>query len=203
MALGRWCTEARAGAIQARAGSDTARSGTTAHGVELHFAGSSVNVQTERAEEPGCLHVILESKRCGGIDSQFIGSLHQELEQQNQRALLPNGKGVAESAELHPSSNSEHHAVSGQGSPDVEHPISYAQLDFATLLMDNPGARPAGSAENAGASAAGGSPEVATRRAIFRPRVRQSDHVGAALQVPSKPVQRGGGPALLGAFRIG
>jgi predicted protein tyrosine phosphatase len=31
--------------------------------LELHFAGSSVNVQTERATEPGHLHVILESKR--------------------------------------------------------------------------------------------------------------------------------------------
>ena len=33
--------------------------------LELHFAGSSVNVQTERAKELGFLHVILESKRSG------------------------------------------------------------------------------------------------------------------------------------------
>ena len=41
--------------------------------LELHFAGSAVNVQTERAKEAGFLHVILESKRSGDeMDSSLI-----------------------------------------------------------------------------------------------------------------------------------
>jgi hypothetical protein len=50
--------------------------------LELHFAGSSVNVQTERAEEPGCLHVILESKRSGG---EIVNSLVHCIRNLNNR----------------------------------------------------------------------------------------------------------------------
>ena len=51
--------------------------------LELHFAGSSVNVQTERAEEPGCLHVILESKRRSG--DEMVNSLVHCMKNLNHR----------------------------------------------------------------------------------------------------------------------
>ena len=51
--------------------------------LELHFAGSSVNVRTERANEPpGFLHLTLESKRSG---DEMVNSLVHCIRNLNNR----------------------------------------------------------------------------------------------------------------------